>query len=162
MPLPTPSGAQDQKAFIAACMKSKVVQNDFKTQEQRLAVCYSQWKKHLKKHGKANWEDAEIEIEDTGALSMEGGVHLVNLPSLDAEAADAKPYGDVTYADPGYQADKKKRYPIDTEEHIRAAWSYINKSKNGGEYTSEQRSKIKARIVSAWKRKIDPKGPPSA
>ena len=73
-----------------------------------------------------------------------------------------KPYGDVKYADPGHQADKKPRYPIDTEEHIRAAWSYINKPKNGGEYSSGDLANIKSRIVSAWKSKIDKDGPPSA
>lgn len=74
----------------------------------------------------------------------------------------AKPYGDVTYADPGYQEDGKKRYPIDTEGHIRAAWNYINKPKNAGKYSSDEVSKIKGRIVAAWKRKIDSAGPPSA
>jgi hypothetical protein len=65
---------------------------------------------------------------------------------------DKKPYGDVTYADPGYQSDGKKRYPIDTEEHIRAAWSYINKPANAGKYSSSQASAIKSRIRSAMKR----------
>ncbi len=80
----------------------------------------------------------------------------------DASAATKAPYGNVTYADPGYQKDGKKRYPIDTEEHIRAAWSYINQEKNHKGYSSDQVAKIKSRIVSAWKKKIDPKGPPSA
>jgi hypothetical protein len=71
-------------------------------------------------------------------------------------------YGDVEYADPGYQKDKKKRYPIDTEEHIRAAWSYINKEKNGKAYSSDELGKIKDKIVAAWKKKIDKDGPPSA
>lgn len=74
----------------------------------------------------------------------------------------SKPYGNVKYADPGYQSDGKKRYPIDTEEHIRAAWNYINKTKNAAKYSSSQVSSIKRRIVSAWKSKIDPEGPPSA
>ena len=74
----------------------------------------------------------------------------------------AEPYGDVEYADPGYQEDGKKRYPVDTETHIRAAWSYINKEANAAKYSSAEVSKIKARIVAAWKSKIDPKGPPSA
>ena len=71
-----------------------------------------------------------------------------------------KPYGDVEYADPGYQEDGKKRYPIDTEAHIRAAWSYIHQKKNADEYTAEQLAAIKRRIVAAWKKKIDEKGPP--
>ena len=77
-------------------------------------------------------------------------------------AADKEPYGDVKYADPGYKADKKKRYPINNEEHIRAAWNYINQEKNHAGYSSGEVSKIKSRIISAWKSKIDPKGPPSA
>ena len=80
----------------------------------------------------------------------------------DAKGDGDKPYGDVKYADPGYQSDKKKRYPIDSEAHIRAAWSYINKPKNSGKYSAEQVKSIKAKIVAAWKDKIDPKGPPSA
>jgi phage head maturation protease len=79
------------------------------------------------------------------------------------EAGDGdKPYGDVEYADPGYQEDGKKRYPIDNEKHIRAAWNYIHKPKNAGKYSSEQVARIKSKIVSAWKDKIDPKGPPDA
>ena len=75
--------------------------------------------------------------------------------------ADKKPYGDVEYADPGYQEDKKKRYPMDTEAHIRSAWSYINQDKNASQYSAEEVKKIKAKIVAAWKREIDKDGPPS-
>jgi len=66
-------------------------------------------------------------------------------------------YGNVTYADP-----KNKKYPIDTTEHIRAAWNYINKSSNAAKYSSSEVASIKRRIVSAWKKKIDKNGPPSA
>jgi rubrerythrin len=76
--------------------------------------------------------------------------------------ADKQPYGDVKYADPGYQSDKQKRYPIDTEEHIRAAWNYIHKAKNAAKYSGDQASQIKSHIVSAWKEKIDKGGPPAA
>lgn len=68
-----------------------------------------------------------------------------------------KPYGDVEYADPA-----NGKYPIDTAKHIRAAWSYINMPKNQKDYTSAEVSKIKAKIVAAWKDKIDKDGPPSA
>jgi hypothetical protein len=63
-----------------------------------------------------------------------------------------KPYGDVSYADPGYQADKKKRYPIDTVKHVRAAWSYINQGDNAKAYTPAQLRRVKARIKSAAKK----------
>lgn len=63
-----------------------------------------------------------------------------------------EPYGDVTYADPGYQKDGKKRYPLDNEKHIRAAWTYINQEGNAGEYTPAQLKAIKARIAKAMKK----------
>jgi len=66
-------------------------------------------------------------------------------------------YGDVKFAD-----EKNKKYPIDTEEHIRAAWNYINKPKNAEKYNPEDVKSIKSHIVSAWKNKIDKDGPPSA
>jgi len=69
-----------------------------------------------------------------------------------AMADSSKPYGDVTYADPGYQKDGKKRYPIDTADHVRAAWSYINQADNAAQYTAEQLAAIKGRIRAAAKR----------
>jgi len=58
----------------------------------------------------------------------------------------------VTYADPGYQADKKNRYPIDTKAHVQAAWAYINQTANQKPYTAPQVTKIKAAIKAAAKR----------
>jgi len=64
----------------------------------------------------------------------------------------SKPYGDVSYADPGYQSDGKKRYPIDSEEHCRAAWSYVNQAGNAAKYSPDQLKSIKARIMAAGKK----------
>lgn len=61
----------------------------------------------------------------------------------------AAPYGDVEYADPGYQSDKQKRYPVDTEEHAKAAWAYINQEKNASKYSSDDLAKVKAKIKAA-------------
>ena len=63
--------------------------------------------------------------------------------------ADSKPYGNVAYADPGYQSDKQARYPIDTAEHVKAAWAYINKAHNASMYSADQLAEIKGRIKSA-------------
>ncbi|MGB8366345.1 MAG: DUF6582 domain-containing protein [Rhizomicrobium sp.] len=68
----------------------------------------------------------------------------------------------LEFADPGYQRDGKKRYPLDTEAHIRAAWAYIHHEKNQKPYGDDEIAKIKARIVAAWKAKIDRNGPPLA
>lgn len=67
-------------------------------------------------------------------------------------AANKEPYGDVTYADPGYQKDGKKRYPIDTAEHVRAAWDYINHPNNEAQYSPQQVAEIKGKIRSAAKK----------
>ena len=65
-----------------------------------------------------------------------------------AMADTKKPYGDVPYADPGYQADGKKRYPL-TADKVQAAWSYINQADNARKYTAEQLALIKGRIKAA-------------
>jgi phage head maturation protease len=62
-----------------------------------------------------------------------------------------KPYGDVEYADPGYQKDGKKRYPL-TADKVMAAWSYINQADNASQYTAEQLKAIKGRIKAAMKK----------
>ena len=66
-------------------------------------------------------------------------------------------YGNVKYADP-----KNKKYPIDTPNHIRAAWNYIHMPRNAAKYSAEDVKTIKSRIVAAWKEKIDKAGPPEA
>lgn len=68
-------------------------------------------------------------------------------------AADPKkPYGDVSYADPGYQKDKKKRYPLDSKDHAKSAWSYINQPGNASQYSSEDLAKVKSSIMAACKK----------
>lgn len=70
--------------------------------------------------------------------------------------AGIKKYGSGKFAD-----SVNNKYPINSEEEIRAAWNYINMPKNAAEYPSGV-SLIKSRIVRAWKDKIDKTGPPSA
>lgn len=53
-------------------------------------------------------------------------------------------YGDVEFADP-----VNKKYPIDTEKHIRAAWSYINHKDNAAEYDKDEAEQIRNRIKRA-------------
>jgi hypothetical protein len=56
------------------------------------------------------------------------------------------------YADPGYQADKKQRYQLDTKAHAKAAWGYINQEDKAKPYTANQLKRIKQRIVKALKK----------
>ena len=50
-------------------------------------------------------------------------------------------YGDVAFADP-----VNHKYPIDTPEHVRAAWSYINHEDNAAKYDPHEVQEIKKRI----------------
>lgn len=72
--------------------------------------------------------------------------------SLADSDSGKSPYGNVTYADPGYQSDGKKRYPVDTEEHARAAWAYINKGHNAEQYSSGDLAKVKNAIRRAMRK----------
>src|SRR5258705_3781815 len=56
-------------------------------------------------------------------------------------------YGDVKYADP-----VNKKYPLDSETHVRAAWSYINMPKNAAKYSSSDVATMKGRIKAAGKK----------
>lgn len=59
-----------------------------------------------------------------------------------------KEYGDIhKFADPDHHS-----YPIDTPEHIRAAWSYINHPNNANKYSSDKLKEVKSRIRSAAKK----------
>lgn len=66
------------------------------------------------------------------------------------EHADAKqPYGSVDYADPGYLADGVKRYPVDTEAHATAAWTYIHQAGIAENYNADQLASIRTKITAA-------------
>ncbi|ELP67670.1 hypothetical protein STRTUCAR8_08554 [Streptomyces turgidiscabies Car8] len=69
----------------------------------------------------------------------------------DTPKAETPVPGDGPYADPGYQADKKKRYPIDTKARAKSAWSYVNQADNARAYTAAQLKRIKQRITKALK-----------
>ena len=45
-----------------------------------------------------------------------------------------------------------KKYPIDTPEHVRAAWSYINHKDNAAKYDADEVKVIKDRIKQAAKK----------
>jgi hypothetical protein len=73
--------------------------------------------------------------------------HTVEKRSDTSEHEGERKYGDVTYAD-----ETNKKYPIDTPEHVRAAWSYINHKDNAAKYDRADVATIKQRIKAAAKR----------
>lgn len=56
-------------------------------------------------------------------------------------------YGDVEFADA-----TNKKYPVDTLEHVRAAWSYINHKDNAAKYDADEVKTIKDCIKRAAKK----------
>lgn len=152
---------ESRNEFVIACANNPLLNESLKSPSSRYTFHNLLWAKKKQKASMvcANLLEGEVLYGENLTLSED---EILEAEDKVISAANKTPYGDVSYADPGYQKDGKKRYPIDTPEHIRAAWNYVHKQKNGAEYSGGQLSKIKSRIVSAWKRKIDPKGPPSA
>ena len=64
-----------------------------------------------------------------------------------SEHEGERQYGDVEFADT-----TNKKYPIDTPEHIRAAWSYIHHKDNAAKYEANEVQTIKDRIRRAAKK----------
>jgi hypothetical protein len=56
-------------------------------------------------------------------------------------------YGDVEFADP-----VNNKYPVDTPQHVRSAWSYINHKDNAAKYDADEVAQIKSRIKRAAKK----------
>lgn len=58
MPLPIPKQDEEKKKFIARCSGSKVMNSEYPDTKQRVAVCYSQWRKLKKSKGETmNMDD---------------------------------------------------------------------------------------------------------
>lgn len=57
MPIPTPKGNESQDNFVSRCVSSEVVQNEFDSQDQRLAVCYSTWRRSQTKSNPRKFKD---------------------------------------------------------------------------------------------------------
>ena len=72
--------------------------------------------------------------------------HIKRRDDVDPDEGEST-YGDVQFADP-----TNNKYPIDTEEHVRAAWSYINKKSNAAKYDADEVEAIRGRITRAAKR----------
>lgn len=136
--MPTPNKGESQADFVSRYTGDPEAVKSNPDPKQRVAIAYSIYAQHHK-----------------GVKKMGLQIDLAGEVMLKAEEPP-KPYGKVEYADPA-----EGKYPIDTEEHIRAAWNYVNKPKNAT-ILGEKAASTRAKIIAAWKKKIDPKGPPSA
>jgi phage head maturation protease len=101
---------------------------------------------------------SEVSLVDQGACP----VAKIGLWKTEDGASDVVEHDDASaekltegagnYADPGWQEDKKKRYPLDTEEHVRAAASYFGRPRNRKKYSADQQKKIDGKIQAAKKK----------
>src|ERR671923_74743 len=82
-------------------------------------------------------------LDDQGAVEKKTGPGKVR-PDTNPQQG-VRDYGDVDFAD-----EANKKYPIDTEAHIRRGWNYINMPKNQRFYTPEAVKRIKNKIIAAW------------
>jgi hypothetical protein len=109
------------------------------------------------------FSDEVAELAKSGDLTLAEMLEAIRKAKADKKDTgddDGKSkgkYGDVAYAD-----EKNKKYPIDTTEHIRAAWNYIHQEKNAAEYSASELKTVKDKIIAAWKREIDKDGPPES
>jgi uncharacterized protein DUF6582 len=99
----------------------------------------------------------ETQEEDPYPIQESAPEALVTV--LDEAAAPLKGDGAASpqtkaasYADPGYQPDKMKRFALDSKTEAKAAWSYIHQAKNAKNYTANQLKRIKGRIKAALKK----------
>jgi hypothetical protein len=57
MPMIKPSKKETQQEFVSRCMGDEMMNEDYKDQKQRAAVCYSQFSRRMKNKGEASWDD---------------------------------------------------------------------------------------------------------
>lgn len=142
------------------------VRSDEEVQADRNALL-AEYKRTMVPSERSGASDGDNDADDTLEFDhfatdipvREDGLPDVADPDYEANETDGRaakdpqePYGAVKYADPGYQDDKKKRYPLDTKEHADAAWKYINKQANADKYSSGDLAKVKAAIKTAAKK----------
>jgi hypothetical protein len=84
------------------------------------------------------WEDGACEALEAVPLSKRGS------GTTDGSGR--------SYADPGYQDDKKQRYDLTTKAGAKAAWTYISQKANAAKYTPAQLKRVRMRIMTALKR----------
>lgn len=146
-------GAAGDAADDARMGPMKAIQDgDDDLAEKFLARAVARHKRHMNGTEATDDESQQLMMDDMRAALKA----IAKRENVNPKAGVAE-YGNVTFADA-----KNKKYPIDTADHVRAAWSYANQEKNAAKYAPDEIAQIKAKIVSAWKKLIDKAGPPSA
>jgi HK97 family phage prohead protease len=68
MPMPTPRGDEDRDEFMARCMGNETMLDDFPDQDQRAAVCLTQWRERDRAAsadgGRMKTKDFRLQVKD--------------------------------------------------------------------------------------------------
>jgi hypothetical protein len=84
MPLPKPKKNEDYEAFIKRCMESSTIQNEFRSNVQRLSVCNAIWEsKEHKEESSSTF--VEITKTDTCNKIVKGIVYTAGYVDTDGE-----------------------------------------------------------------------------
>ena len=90
----------------------------------------------------------EAEMEKEASILHKIFLKIAKLPEEKETGHKSAPKGypekTTQYADP-----KNFKYPIDTEEHARAAWSYIHQKRNRKDYSEAELKSMENRIRKA-------------
>lgn len=70
MPLPTPNGNETQDEFVERCMGADAMKEEYPDKDQRLAVCFSQWKQAKKASDEPKRERLAL-TQDMAEIRME-------------------------------------------------------------------------------------------
>ena len=89
MPLPKPREGESQEDWISRCMSNETMQEDFEDREQRLAVCYSIWRRENK-----SMEPKEFKVNLKTLKIKDEGIVQAIFATLNVEDHD----GDVIHA----------------------------------------------------------------
>lgn len=100
-------------------------------------------------HDASELDGGNVDDDDFGMAHHEPDGNeanqVVEAHEFDADDHYSK-YGDVSYADA-----ENHKYPVDSEKHVKAAWSYINMPKNAAKYAPSKVASIKSKIRSKFK-----------
>ena len=73
--MPAVKPNEDQSTYVSRCVGDPGMGKEFPDNKQRVAVCYSLFKQHQKKHGKsstevtaADWDETRKEIDASGII----------------------------------------------------------------------------------------------
>ncbi|MFK0045530.1 DUF6582 domain-containing protein [Streptomyces sp. NPDC090741] len=89
--------------------------------------------------------EAAVEADASGALTPNEYRAQIGLQPMEADTSGEQ----GPFADPGYQTDKAKRYPLDTKARAKTAWARVHESEVARGYTAAQLKRIRQRVAKA-------------